>query len=269
MNISYCNMVTEFPDVSGAKNLRELRLDGCEKLATIHESVGLLGNLVFLSASECNLLTKFVPTMYLPSLEYLSLNLCTKLAFFPEISGTMNSKLKINMLDTAIKKLPESIEKLTGLNSLEMTDCKELQHIPSTLFTLPNFVTLKVGGCRRLRESFTRIKGSDSVHPKLETLHFDNAYLSDEEVRMIMYHFPNLKELNISCNPVVHLPACIKESTNLTSLHLRYCHRLQEIPALPSSVQKVDAKYCYSLTSKSSNIMWSQVNTNLCSFQWI
>ncbi|XP_027910107.1 uncharacterized protein LOC114169250 [Vigna unguiculata] len=259
MNISYCNMVTEFPDVSEAKNLRELRLDGCEKLATIHESVGLLGNLVFLSASECNLLTKFVPTMYLPSLEYLSLNLCTKLAFFPEISGTMNSKLKINMLDTAIKKLPESIEKLTGLNSLEMTDCKELQHIPSTLFTLPNFVTLKVGGCRRLRESFTRIKGSDSVHPKLETLHFDNAYLSDEEVRMIMYHFPNLKELNISCNPVVHLPACIKESTNLTSLHLRYCHRLQEIPALPSSVQKVDAKYCYSLTSKSSNIMWSQV----------
>ncbi|KAK7341321.1 hypothetical protein VNO80_24247 [Phaseolus coccineus] len=49
MNISYCDMVTEFPDVSGAKNLRELRLDGCKKLVSIHESVGLLANLVFLT----------------------------------------------------------------------------------------------------------------------------------------------------------------------------------------------------------------------------
>jgi len=252
-------MVTEFPDVSGAKNLRELRLDGCKKLVTIHESVGLLTNLVFLSASECTLLTSFVPTIYLPSLKYLSLNLCTKLAFFPEISGMMNNKLQINMVDTAINMLPESIEKLTGLNYLEMTDCKELQHLPSNLFILPNFVTLKVGGCRRLRESFIRFEESHSVCPKLETLHFDNAYLSDKDVRMIIYHFPNLKDLNISCNPFMFLPACIKQSTKLTSLHLRYCLMLQEIPALPSSVQKVDAKYCYSLTSESSNILWSQV----------
>ncbi|KAL9296284.1 hypothetical protein ACSQ67_022180 [Phaseolus vulgaris] len=263
MNISYCDMVTEFPDVSGAKNLRELRLDGCKKLVTIHESVGLLTNLVFLSASECTLLTSFVPTIYLPSLKYLSLNLCTKLAFFPEISGMMNNKLQINMVDTAINMLPESIEKLTGLNYLEMTDCKELQHLPSNLFILPNFVTLKVGGCRRLRESFIRFEESHSVCPKLETLHFDNAYLSDKDVRMIIYHFPNLKDLNISCNPFMFLPACIKQSTKLTSLHLRYCLMLQEIPALPSSVQKVDAKYCYSLTSESSNILWSQVRREM------
>jgi len=252
-------MVTDFPDVSGAKNLRELRLDGCKKLVSIHESVGLLPNLVFLSASECMLLTSFVPTIYLPSLEYLSLNLCTKLAFFPEISGTMNNKLTINMLDTAINMLPESIEKLTGLNHLEMTDCKKLQHLPSSLFLLPNFVTLKVGGCRRLRELFTRFEGSPSVCPKLETLHFDNACLSDQDVRTIIYHFRNLKDLNISCNIFRYLPACIKESTKLTSLHVRYCVLLQEIPALPSSVQKVDAKNCYSLTSESSNILWSQV----------
>jgi len=44
-------MVIEFPDVSRAKSLRKSRLDGCKKLFTIHESVGLLAKLVFLSAS--------------------------------------------------------------------------------------------------------------------------------------------------------------------------------------------------------------------------
>ncbi|KAG5066168.1 hypothetical protein JHK86_009899 [Glycine max] len=79
MNISYCLMVTEFPDVFGAVNLRELRLDGCMELVTIHKLVGGLPNLIFLSASECYQLRSFVPTIYLPSLEYLSFNDCIKL----------------------------------------------------------------------------------------------------------------------------------------------------------------------------------------------
>ncbi|KAG5010083.1 hypothetical protein JHK87_018598 [Glycine soja] len=32
MNLSYCRMVTKFPYVSSAMNLRELALNGCENL---------------------------------------------------------------------------------------------------------------------------------------------------------------------------------------------------------------------------------------------
>ncbi|CAJ1933837.1 unnamed protein product [Sphenostylis stenocarpa] len=128
MNISYCPMVTEFPDVSGAMNLRELRLDGCQKLVSIHKSAGYLVNLVLLSASGCYQLPSFVPTMYLPSLQYLSFELCSRLAHFPKIDGTMDESLEINISYTDLKELPESIEKLVGLKYLDMTDCKGLQH---------------------------------------------------------------------------------------------------------------------------------------------
>ncbi|KAL2329128.1 hypothetical protein Fmac_022555 [Flemingia macrophylla] len=60
MNSSSCCMVTEFPDVSGAMKLRELRLGFCHNLVRIHESVGRLPNLVFLSASYCEQLKSCV-----------------------------------------------------------------------------------------------------------------------------------------------------------------------------------------------------------------
>ncbi|RDX72640.1 Disease resistance protein RML1B, partial [Mucuna pruriens] len=175
----------------------------------------------------------------------------------------MDTSLEINMLDTAIKELPESVNKLTGLNYLEMSGCMGLQHLPSSLFMLPNFVTLKIGGCRQLRESFRRLERSHSACPKLETLHFDTVDLSDEDIQAIIYNFPNLKDLNVAWSLFVSLPARIKESTKLTSLDLRYCVKLEEIPELPSSVEKVDARHCKSLTSKTSNNLWSQVRKEM------
>ncbi|KAG4385092.1 hypothetical protein AAZX31_12G025800 [Glycine max] len=263
MEISHCRTVVEFPDVSRAKNLRELRLDRCQKLVSIHKSVGRLANLVFLSATHCNQLQSFVPTIYLPSLEYLSFGYCSRLAHFPEIERTMDKPLRIQMLYTAIQELPESIKKLTGLNYLHIEGCKGLQHLPSSLFVLPNFVTLRIGGCYLLRESFRRFEGSHSACPKLETLHFGMADLSDEDIHAIIYNFPNLKHLDVSFNHFVSLPAHIKQSTKLTSLDVSYCDKLQEIPELPSTVQKVYASECNSLTPETSNILWSQVRKEI------
>ncbi|KAK7258077.1 hypothetical protein RIF29_32505 [Crotalaria pallida] len=93
----------------------------------------------------------------------------------------------------------------------------------------------------------------------LETLHFNSASLSDEDLNMIIQSFPKLKELNVSSNHFVSLPDCIKESTCLTSLDVSYCVKLEEIPELPSSVQKVDARHCDSLTTETSSMLWSQL----------
>nr|KYP68875.1 TMV resistance protein N [Cajanus cajan] len=216
MDFSNCHMITKFPDVSGTMNLRELRLDKCKNLVSIHESVGHLANLVFLSASQCTQLQ-------------------------------------------TIEELPKSIKKLIGLNYLDMTYCMRLQHLPSSLFMLPNFVTLHIGRCHQLRESFRMSKGNHSTCPKLETLHFEDANLLEEDIHMIIYNFPNLKDLNLSWNNFVSLPTCIEEYTKLTCLDVSYCKMLREIPELPSSVEKVDATLCNSLASETSNMLWSQV----------
>ena len=262
MNFSYCQSITQFPDVCGAKNLKELILNGCRKLVKVHESVGFLPNLVYLSASHCTQLRSFLPRIRLPSLKYLSFDMCRRLAHFPDIVRKMDKPLKICLKYTAIRELPHSFADLIGLSHLDMTCCEELQMIPISLFMLPKFVTLKIRGCPQLRESFARLKGSLSMaecRPSLRTLHFSYASLSDEDLRVIVQSFPNLKDLDVSSNYFVSFPPSIRESTCLTSLDVSSCQDLQEIPKLPSSVKKVDARHRYSLTANTSDMLWSQV----------
>jgi len=136
-----------------------------------------------------------------------------------------------------------------------MDVCLGLEHLPSSLLVLPNFVTLKIVGCHGLRESFRRLEGNyHSACPKLEILHFQTMDLFEKDVHVIIYNFPNLKDLKVSWNNFVSLPTHIKESTKLTSLNVIYCAKLQEIPELPSSVEKLIAGECNSLNAKTSNM---------------
>ncbi|XLT49686.1 hypothetical protein HN873_042290 [Arachis hypogaea] len=81
-----------------------------------------------------------------------------------------------------------------------------------------------------------------------------------------MQSFPNLEALNVSLNNFVSIPACVQESSYLTSLDLGYCLNLQEIPELPSSVRKVDVRHCNSLSANTS-MLWSQVHKEINKLQ--
>ncbi|MED6223969.1 hypothetical protein PIB30_079312 [Stylosanthes scabra] len=82
-----------------------------------------------------------------------------------------------------------------------------------------------------------------------------------------MQSFPKLEVLNVSSNSLVSIPACIQESSYLTSLDLSYCLNLHEIPELPSSVRKVDARHCSSLSANTSSMLWSQVRKEINKLQ--
>ncbi|XP_061342776.1 uncharacterized protein LOC133288950 [Gastrolobium bilobum] len=278
--------VTEMPDVSEVQNLIELRLDNCKNLIAVHESVGFLKNLLHLSVSECTKLRNFLQRMFLPSLEVLDLNLCVSLEHFPDVVEKMTKPLEIYMINTAIKELPHSIGNLIGLVCIEMPSSRKLRYLPSSLFMLPNVVAFKMGGCSQLRESFTRfIEGPSAAEgcSPLQRLYFDNGGLSDEDLHAVLKCFPKLEELIASENNFVSLPACIKESVHLTSLDVSVCKNLKRIPEctdlrilnvhrcvkledisdLPSTIQKVDARYCFSLTRETSTMLWSQVSKEI------
>ncbi|CAJ1971315.1 unnamed protein product [Sphenostylis stenocarpa] len=281
MNFSYNQSIIEIPDVSEVQNLRELRLDHCRNLIVLHESVGFLKRLSHLSASKCSKLRSFLQRMFLPSLEVLDLNLCVRLEYFPEIVKEMNKSLKIYMTNTAIEELPYSIGNLTGLVCMEIPSNKKLRYLPSSLFMLPNVVTFKIGPCSRLQKSFKslfQIPLAANVHPTLRTLHFQDGGLSDEDLFAILNYFPKLEELIVSNNNFVSLPACIKECVHLTSLDVSYCTKLRKIPEcnnlkildidccvnlkeiskLPSTIQKVYAKCCFSLIQETADMLWFQ-----------
>ncbi|PNY05099.1 TMV resistance protein N [Trifolium pratense] len=228
MDFSHNQCITTMPDVSNVESLRELRLD-----------------------------------------DY--------------IVDEMNKPLKIHLMHTSIKKLPNSIGNLIGLVSIDMQYSENLEYLPSSLFTLPNVVAFKFGGCSKLGESFRRfLHGSASeatVWLTLKTIHFENSGLSDEDIQAILTCYPKLEELIASDNNLVSLPACIKESAHLTNLDVSSCNMLQKIPEstnlrilnvhgcvnlehiseLPCTIKKIDARYCFNFSSKTSDMLWDQV----------
>ncbi|CAJ1971311.1 unnamed protein product [Sphenostylis stenocarpa] len=270
------------PDVSEVENLKELRLDRCRNLIAVHESVGLLNRLTHFSASECTKLRNFLQSMFLPSLEVLDLNLCVSLAHFPEIKQEMNKPLKIYMINTAIEELPKSVGNLSRLVSMDLSCSRKLKFLPRSFFMLPNVVSFKIEGCSQLRESFRSSIYNlleVNVRPTFQKLYFANGTLSDEDLLAILRYFPKLEDLFASENNFVSLPTCIKECVDLTSLDVSYCTKLQKIPGctnlkilnadgcvnleeiaeLPSTIQKVDARYCSNLSKETSDMLWSQV----------
>ncbi|KAG2390926.1 TMV resistance protein [Vigna angularis] len=282
MDFSYNQRIIEIPDVSELQNLRELRLDHCRNLIAVHQSVGFLKRLSHLSVSECTKLRNFLSRMFLPSLEVFDLNLCERVGHFPEIMQEMTKPLKIYMINTGIQELPESISKLIGLVFIDMSNNRQLKYLPSSLFMLPNVDSFKIEACSKLGESFRCLVPHPSkvnVRPKLRSLNFQKGNLSDEDLLAILCNFPKLEELIVSENNFVSIPSCINECGDLTSLDLNGCEKLKKIPELtglrildvhhcfsleeiselPSTVRKVDARFCSKLTNKTSDMLWCQV----------
>jgi Leucine-rich repeat (LRR) protein len=284
MNFSFNQSITTMPDVSKVENLRELRLDDCENLTTVHESIGFLKHLVHLSASGCTKLENFLQRMFLPSLEVLKLDWCEKLEHFPDIEKEINTPLKIHMMGTSIKKLPNSVGNLIGLVSMDMQYSENLEYLPSSLFKLPNVVSFDFGSCSKLGESFkTFLPQSpleDSERSTLKIMHFEESGLLDEDIEAILTCFPKLEELIVYKNNLVSLPACIKKSAHLTNLDVSDCKKLKEIPEctnlrilnvhgcislthiseLPCTFRKIDARKCFNFSSETSNMLWDQVH---------
>jgi Leucine-rich repeat (LRR) protein len=230
--------------------------------------------------------------MFLPSLEVLKLDWCQNLKHFPHIENEMNTPLKIHMMDTSIKKLPNSVVNLLGLVSMDMKYNKNLEYLPSCLFKLPNVVAFDFGGCSKLGESFRRFlpdsPSEDNERSTLKRMHFGNSVigmdkdsgLSDEDIQAILICFPKLEELIVPGNNFVSLPVCIKESNHLTILDVSWCYELQKIPEctnlrilnvhgcislthiseLPCTFRKIDARKCFNFSSETSNMLWDQVH---------
>ncbi|KAK2431514.1 TMV resistance protein N [Trifolium repens] len=265
MNFSNNQIITTFPDVSKVENLRELRIDYCQSLTTVHESIGFLKHLVNLSVSGCTKLQNFLQRMFLPSLEVLKLDWCQKLEHFPDIENEMNTPLKIHMMGTSIKKLPNSVGNLIGLFSMDMKHSENLEYLPSCLFKLPNVIAFDFGGCSKLGESFRRFvrhsPSEDNERSTLKVMHLEHSRLADDDMRTILVCFPKLEELNVSYNyKLVSLPACIKESNHLKNLNVHGCWKLKHISELPCTIQKIDARKCFNISSETSNMLWDQVH---------
>ncbi|XP_058216139.1 disease resistance protein RPV1-like [Rhododendron vialii] len=216
LNLSHSHGLKNTPKFTGLPNLEKLVLKYCISLAEVHESIGELESLVLLNLRGCKNLKKLPCEIgHLTSLEKLILSGCSNLDQLPAELGQMKS---ITVLHA--DGISQDICKDGSWTSLVWSLVLKSRKSPKTLPSLPcSLVELSLSNCNLSSDDLAKSLGSFSV----------------------------LKDLNLSENPISHLPESIKGLTVLQSLKLNYCTRLQLLPELPMTLKRLELYYCISL----------------------
>lgn len=150
VDLSYCELLEEIPDLSAAVNLESLYLRGCISLRMIHESVVSLSKLTSLDLEGCVNLEKLPSYLRLKSLDSFCLSDCRKLQQLPEFDENMKSLTRMVLDYTAIKELPSSIQYLAKLEFLSLKGCADLLALPDAIYLLQSLVQFRLPGCSKL-----------------------------------------------------------------------------------------------------------------------
>nr|XP_023873789.1 TMV resistance protein N-like [Quercus suber] len=212
-------------DFARVPNLEKLILKGCTKLSMIHASLGDLKHLILLDLNNCKCLKSLPCKINWESLEIFILSGCSKLKKFPEIVGNMSHLLKLYLDGTAIEDLPLSMEQLTGLITLDLTNCKNLSNLPRVICSLTSLKTLILFGCSKLHkmeENLGNLKGLKEL---------DMSGTSIRDLPLSMEQLSRLIKLDLkNCKNLSSLPGAICSLTTLKSLTLSGCLKLDNMP---------------------------------------
>ncbi|XP_016650309.1 PREDICTED: TMV resistance protein N-like isoform X2 [Prunus mume] len=152
INVSWSQNLTRTPDFTGTPNLQSIILEGCTNLVVIHPSIAGLKRLKVLNLKGCRSLKSLPNKIEMECLEILILSSCLSIKKIPEFVEPMEHLLELSLEETAIEKLPSSIEHLIGLTLLNLRNCKYLERLPRNICNLKSLKSLNICGCLKLKE---------------------------------------------------------------------------------------------------------------------
>ncbi|KAH0654580.1 hypothetical protein KY289_032258 [Solanum tuberosum] len=282
MNLSHSQKLIRMPDFSVTPNLERLVLEECTSLVEINFSIGDLGKLVLLNLKNCRNLKTIPKRIRLEKLGILVLSGCSKLRTFPEIEEKMNCLAELYLGATALSELPASVENFSGVGEINLSYCKHLESLPSSIFRLKCLKTLDVSGCSKLKNlpddlgllvGLEELRGCNALSSQVSSsshgqksmgvnfqnlsglcslikLDLSDCNISDGGILSNLGLLPSLKVLILDGNIFSNIPAAsISRLTQLESLALHDCGRLESLPELPPSIKGIYANECTSLMS--------------------
>ncbi|XP_059645236.1 disease resistance protein Roq1-like [Cornus florida] len=220
INLSHSHRLFRTPDFTVIPKLTTLILEDCISLEVVHPSLGALKRLVLLNLRDCTNFKKFPSSIHSKYLETFILSGCLKLSKFPKILQGMVHLSELYFDRTAIKEVPSSsIEHLSNLTLLDLSECKNLTSLPETIYRLSCLKTLKLSGCLKFEE-FPEIFG-DMVC--LSVLYLDRTAIKEVQSASIE-HLTSLTLLDLSeCKDLTSLPETICRLSCLRTLKLSGC----------------------------------------------
>ncbi|WJZ87743.1 hypothetical protein VitviT2T_007099 [Vitis vinifera] len=245
LELGYCTSLNIVdPSIGVLKKLTLLSLSGCENLTSLPSSIQYLDSLETIYLNNCSNLEKFLEIeessmealtylhfdrsaiKELPSaieylLEDLQLFVCSNLDAFPEIMEDMKEFLDLR---TGIKELPSSMEHL-NINSLFLSDCKNLRSLLSSIRRFKSFCRLFLNGCSSLRNFPEIMEGMKY----LEVLGLEGTAI--KELPSSIQNLKSLQMLYLSnCKNLVTIPDSINDLRCLKRLILPGCSNLEKFP---------------------------------------
>ncbi|KAL6343114.1 hypothetical protein AAG906_018952 [Vitis piasezkii] len=246
LELGYCTSLNIVDQSVGVlKKLTLLSLSGCENLTSLPSSIQYLDSLETIYLNNCSNLEKFLEIeessmealtylhfdgsaiKELPSaieylLEDLQLFVCSNLDAFPEIMEDMKEFLDLR---TGIKELPSSMEHLLNINSLFLSDCKNLRSLLSSIRRFKSFRRLFLNGCSSLRNFPEIMEGMKY----LEVLGLEGTAI--KELPSSIQNLKSLQMLYLSnCKNLVTIPDSINDLRCLKRLILPGCSNLEKFP---------------------------------------
>ncbi|CAA7033160.1 unnamed protein product [Microthlaspi erraticum] len=195
-------------------SLTTLELFNIPSLVGLPFSVKNLNKLEKLKIWYCMGLESLPTGINLKSLDTLSLVGCSRLKNFPDISTNIS---ELHLDKTGIVEVPWWIEKLSRLKWLDMSECINLEILP-TRINLQSLSILDLSGCLRLR-----------IFPDIST---------------------NISRLDLSRTGIKEVPWWIEKFSHLYSLEMNGCNSLQRVFLnifKLKHLQRVDFSHCWAL----------------------
>nr|XP_011470526.1 PREDICTED: uncharacterized protein LOC105353239 [Fragaria vesca subsp. vesca] len=211
LDLSNSLYLTEVSDFSLVPNLEKLILEHCPRLVEIHESIGILESLVYMSMKDCKTITKLPENFsVLKSLETLVISGCSNLNEFPV-----------------------QMRKMKSLKVLEVDEVPINQFLTTTgeVISWP----------RKSIDNFWA-----SFPSTLVDLSLRNCGLFDDAFPMSFSNLCSLQTLDLSMNPIAGLPDCIRGLRGIDLLKFQKCTGLKSLVRLPK-VKVLDMWDCESV----------------------
>ena len=235
LNLRKCVNLKILPRKLEMDSLKELILSGCSKIKKLPEFGDNMELLTELNLQDCKNLVCLPKSIHnLKSLRILNTSGCSNLSTLPGNLDRNEALEELNVNGTAVREVPSSIVHLKYLKKLSLGGCRETE---SNLWNLSVPIRWKFW---KHPVSKVMTLPPISSFPLLQELCLSFCNLTDESLPVDIGSLSSLSKLDLSGNNFSNIPAgFVANLSKLYYLKLDYCPRLQSVPMLPPSVERL------------------------------
>jgi len=197
-------------------------------LVKFPSSVQHLDKLVDLDLRGCKRLVNLPSIINSSCLETLNLSGCASLKKCPE---TARKLTYLNLNETAVEELPQSIGELNRLVALNLKNCNLLVNLPKNMYLLTSLLIADFSGC----SSITRLPDFSR--------NIRYLYLNGSAIEELPSSIGDLRKLIyldlVGCNRLKNLPSAVYKLVCLEKLDLSGCSCITEFPKVSNNIKEL------------------------------